>query len=67
MDIVFFYQIVAAVCVGNFISAVFYWGALKAHKVQRDGGSERDIPIKALVALAAPPLFIAGMAWLTTT
>ena len=67
MDIDLFGQTIAAVCIGNFVSAVFFWGALKTHKAERERGNQRDIPIKALLAMVLPCGFVVGMLMLTAT
>lgn len=66
MDTVQFFQIVAAVCFGNFLSAAFYWGAVRATREQAAGATSTDLPFKVLAALAVPPSFVAAMIWVTT-
>lgn len=67
MDIVFFFQIVAAVFVGGLLLAVFLWAAWTSVRLERNGVAQDALPWRIYVLLIIPPLFVAGMIYLTHT
>lgn len=67
MDIVWFMQIVAAVFLGNVITAAFLAGAWVSFRLEKSGRKQNEFPAWVYFALTVPLFFASGMIWMLTT
>lgn len=63
MDILFFFQIVAAVFVGGLLLAFFLWAGWTSVRMENAGVSRNKLPNRVYLGLILPPLFVAAMAY----
>lgn len=66
MDTLFFYQVVAAVLVGNALTGWFAYCAWRVTRNEQSGIEPSRGPIIYLVGLALPPLLVAAGAYFLT-
>lgn len=56
MDVYYFFQVVAAVIMGNAFSFAFFMAAMKASKLQKDGAGNDELPAWVYAGLIAAPI-----------
>jgi hypothetical protein len=66
LDILYFYQIVAAVIAGNTLTAWFIHSLWRVTKVEKTGLDASHAPWGALIGCAAPPLIAAAALYFVT-
>lgn len=67
MDIVFFFQTVAAVFVGGLMLAGFLWAGWTSVRLEKKGLRPENLPWRIYAFLAIPLVFCVLMLWLTPT
>jgi len=67
MDVLFFFQVVAAVFLGGLMLAGFLWAGWTSVRLERNGVPQDRLPFRVYLFLAGPPLFMAFMAYLLET
>lgn len=60
MDIVFFFQIVAAVFVGGILLAMALWGAWTIERLERSGTPRKDLPWRPGIFILLPAVIVLG-------
>jgi len=63
MDPFYFLQVVFAVMVANAASGVFFFGLMAAHRLEKKGIKQHELPLWVYLCLLCPLVVAASGAW----